>query len=145
MASGARCQSKTKFRFIECAQAQLKRWEDKMIDKNKIYVTRFNENVELFSVNEPTDSKPAAVDGVITHKDGAKESHYWNSDGSSFVGCDEMDLIEVGVEHTKTVFLMLSDDGFVTVVDSLADAVEWNTKILALKKMVVTFKNGEGL
>lgn len=116
-----------------------------MISKNKTYVTRINESVELFSVNEPTDSRPAAVNGVITHKDGTKESHYWNSDGSSFVGCDEMDLLEVGVEHTKTVLLMLSEDGYVTVVDSLADALEWDTKIMALKKITVMFKNGEGL
>jgi hypothetical protein len=116
-----------------------------MIDKNKTYVTRFGESVEFFSVNEPTDSRPAAVDGVVTHKDGTKESHYWNSDGSSFEGCDEMDLLEVGVEHTKTVLLMLSGDGYIYVVDSAEDALEWDTKIMALKKISVTFKNGEGL
>lgn len=116
-----------------------------MINREKTYVTRLGESVEIFSVSAPTDSRPAAVDGVIMHKNGAKESHYWNSDGSSFEGCDEMDLLEVGAEHMKTVLLMLSEDGYVFVVDSLADALEWDTKIMALKKISVTFKNGEGL
>jgi len=115
--------------------------ETKVISKDKQYRTRRNESVEIFS----TDGDPAKIDGVVTRFNGRKQAHYWNDDGSSFEGCDKLDLLEVGVKHTKTIMLSLMDDGYVTVVDSVEEALEWDTKIVAVKKLTVTFTNGEGL
>lgn len=113
-----------------------------MIDKNKTYVTRHGEAVEIFQVYQPADNKPAAVTGVVTRKDGTKEPHYWDELGASFEGVTEFDLLEANITHDRTVYLALFDDGYVGSFESLLEALDYDETIVSGVKITVSFTTG---